>query len=507
MEGIRLGGREVDLNRAVVRNGPTVQSLTRLEVRLLQTLLSRSGRPLSVDDALRSVWGYRAGIQSRAVTLLVSRLRKKIEPDPTSPRYLVSAYGQGYRLIVPRTHSDITALVAEVERLVERIDGPAPRAALDEMEELLPVVQDALTVADINQEASLRIGIAALDEYRSESASVARLMELAEQVTQPELSLGCWRAALRVATKTGLPEVVEACPDVPLDQPSARLRRLALEIQLQRTRLGRPTEEDFLALVARARTLGDRVLEALILDRLATLVRRRDVDYAHQLWSDALQILGRDDRYQAPILNNVAISAFQRGDTDTATEFAHRAILAFERHGLPGRAALACCNLGSIRLAAGDVPGAREAVARGFALGGGPDARLPIGHIVRARAAILSGDLAGVGPHLHLARFCAERAGEAHLVQIVERTTGWLDLMEGRVEIGVQRLDAAAAALAAMGDTTSAAFATWQAAFMRGDPTMPPALAALGLSLTAPAGSSWVDLVATRWLLEGITPQ
>lgn len=74
--------------------------LTKLELRLLQMLLTNSGRTVSSDRLLVHIWGHRNSGDRQLLKQLVHRLRQKIESDPTLPRYLQTAAGAGYKLIV-----------------------------------------------------------------------------------------------------------------------------------------------------------------------------------------------------------------------------------------------------------------------------------------------------------------------------------------------------------------------------------------------------------------------
>ena len=70
--------------------------LTETEVALLRALSSRLGDVLSREALCKSVGG---GLNERAIDVQVTRLRRKIEPDPGFPRYLRTLRGQGYRLV------------------------------------------------------------------------------------------------------------------------------------------------------------------------------------------------------------------------------------------------------------------------------------------------------------------------------------------------------------------------------------------------------------------------
>ena len=73
--------------------------LTPTEFELLYLLANHAGKPYSRSDLVDLVWGYEAGgdISDGAVNTCVSKLRAKIEPDPSEPRYILSIHGVGYK--------------------------------------------------------------------------------------------------------------------------------------------------------------------------------------------------------------------------------------------------------------------------------------------------------------------------------------------------------------------------------------------------------------------------
>jgi DNA-binding response OmpR family regulator len=75
-------------------------SFTRREMEILRYLQARTDRPVSRDELLAKVWGYGStlGIETRTVDIHIAKLRRKIEPDPAQPRYLLTVRGAGYRL-------------------------------------------------------------------------------------------------------------------------------------------------------------------------------------------------------------------------------------------------------------------------------------------------------------------------------------------------------------------------------------------------------------------------
>jgi two-component system, OmpR family, alkaline phosphatase synthesis response regulator PhoP len=100
-EVLRFGEVAVDLrSRAVTRGGAPVE-LTAQEFRLLAHLLTSPGRTFSRDELLRGAWGLDYEGTARTVDTFVRQLRQKLEPDPDSPRYILTARGLGYRFERP----------------------------------------------------------------------------------------------------------------------------------------------------------------------------------------------------------------------------------------------------------------------------------------------------------------------------------------------------------------------------------------------------------------------
>jgi len=99
-QGDRLvfGEIEIDLERLrVYRRGQPVE-LTPTEFRLLRYLVSNPDRPFSRSALIEAVWGYDSDIGSdRTVDVHMRHLRKKLEDDPSNPRWLVTVRGVGYK--------------------------------------------------------------------------------------------------------------------------------------------------------------------------------------------------------------------------------------------------------------------------------------------------------------------------------------------------------------------------------------------------------------------------
>jgi len=98
-EGVRV---DVESGRVWV-NGKLVPDLTDLEYRLLLLLYGHMDKICDKYQIVESVWGedYIDEVDDARIDKLVSRLRQKIEPDPSEPKYLITVRGRGYRLVSP----------------------------------------------------------------------------------------------------------------------------------------------------------------------------------------------------------------------------------------------------------------------------------------------------------------------------------------------------------------------------------------------------------------------
>jgi DNA-binding response OmpR family regulator len=88
---------EVDFVRGEARRDGHVLDMTPLEFKLLGVFVKNRGRVLSRDRLLDLAWGTETHVTQRVVDNYIVTLRKKIEPEPAVPRFLVSVRGQGYR--------------------------------------------------------------------------------------------------------------------------------------------------------------------------------------------------------------------------------------------------------------------------------------------------------------------------------------------------------------------------------------------------------------------------
>ena len=93
---LRIGSLLIDFAaRSAERDGREV-GLTPKEYDLLRYFAAREGKALSRAELLRAIWAEDE-VVSRVIDTAILGLRKKIEPDPSEPRHLISVRGHGYR--------------------------------------------------------------------------------------------------------------------------------------------------------------------------------------------------------------------------------------------------------------------------------------------------------------------------------------------------------------------------------------------------------------------------
>jgi two-component system, OmpR family, KDP operon response regulator KdpE len=94
---LELGDLIVDYDRRRVVRGRDEIRLTPKEFELLTLLVRNPGRVLTHRAILKAIWGANAVNQPEHLWVLMAQLRKKIEPDPAQPKYLLSEPWVGYR--------------------------------------------------------------------------------------------------------------------------------------------------------------------------------------------------------------------------------------------------------------------------------------------------------------------------------------------------------------------------------------------------------------------------
>ena len=103
---ITINNIRIETDKRQVYKGKERIRLTGMEFSLLELVVSRSGEPFSRAEILQEVWGYtpERHVDTRVVDVHISRLRAKLEDDPSNPELILTARGTGYlfqRIVEP----------------------------------------------------------------------------------------------------------------------------------------------------------------------------------------------------------------------------------------------------------------------------------------------------------------------------------------------------------------------------------------------------------------------
>ena len=96
---IIIGKLEVDFGTYNASHRGKPVDMTPKEFEILKHFWKNKNQVVSRDSLLSSVWGYDESISSRTVDNFILKLRQKVEPSPSKPRYIITIHGTGYKLI------------------------------------------------------------------------------------------------------------------------------------------------------------------------------------------------------------------------------------------------------------------------------------------------------------------------------------------------------------------------------------------------------------------------
>ncbi len=102
---VRIGDVVLDRSAHRLLRGELEETLTPIELQLLEYLLAANGKAVDRAVLLKDLWGVDQAASTRTLDNHVARLRKKIERDPGNPQHLVTVHGIGYRLDLVSTRS------------------------------------------------------------------------------------------------------------------------------------------------------------------------------------------------------------------------------------------------------------------------------------------------------------------------------------------------------------------------------------------------------------------
>ena len=96
---LRFEGLTIDLERRRVQQGEREVKLTPTELAILELLATNAGKPVTTARIIARVWKGAPGTTVDVVRVHVGTMRRKLEPDPSSPRYVVTEPWVGYRFV------------------------------------------------------------------------------------------------------------------------------------------------------------------------------------------------------------------------------------------------------------------------------------------------------------------------------------------------------------------------------------------------------------------------
>jgi two-component system KDP operon response regulator KdpE len=105
-QSVETEALQIDFHLRRVRAEGKMQRLTPKEFGLLRYLVAQAGKPVTHRELLQAVWGPEYGDEPEYLRVVVNKLRKKIEPDPGCPRYILTEPWIGYRFAPPDTSTE-----------------------------------------------------------------------------------------------------------------------------------------------------------------------------------------------------------------------------------------------------------------------------------------------------------------------------------------------------------------------------------------------------------------
>lgn len=94
-----IGETEVDTATHTLARAGEVIHLSYYESMLLAYLYQHRGKPRTREELLENIWGVQPSAYNRTVDNFIVKLRKKLEPHPDKPSYLLTVHGLGYKLV------------------------------------------------------------------------------------------------------------------------------------------------------------------------------------------------------------------------------------------------------------------------------------------------------------------------------------------------------------------------------------------------------------------------
>jgi DNA-binding response OmpR family regulator len=97
------GDLSLDFDRSLAHTSSGEVKLSVTEIKLLYHLVRNAGQTLPISTLVAKIWGYADETGPEALRVAIYRLRRKIEPEPSKPRYILTEREVGYRFIAFKT--------------------------------------------------------------------------------------------------------------------------------------------------------------------------------------------------------------------------------------------------------------------------------------------------------------------------------------------------------------------------------------------------------------------
>lgn len=361
---LRLGYCRVDFQRAELVRGDQVVPLTSLEAKVLHYLAERPERLVSREELLVQVWHYRVSATTRAPSLLLSRLRKKLG----DPSLLRTIRGQGYILragewLAPEPPSEETPELPDASFATSLATLQDLRARKRTLQERAPQPDDLGILA--------RLELAWLGLLSGETLDIPNLWRDVDQASDPGLQLRCGLLALLALEQKGIwPAVLTGADQVQAieglsrwDQGLARgllsVLRCTANARLGQVEAARSAAAQACVI---AETLRHPKLLALAYDRRAFLARRsHQLDEAVQLSRDAQRFLAETDCVLTwtELTNNRGTLHYLRGEMEQAAQCYEEALALAQSWDGHAHSLMILGSLVSVRLNQGRIPQAQ----------------------------------------------------------------------------------------------------------------------------------------------------
>lgn len=98
-EEFAVGDLRINFDKRIITLETQEVHLTPIEYRLVELMSKHAGKVLTHNYILKEIWGPNSGSEMQSLRVFMANIRRKIESDPTQPRYILTEVGVGYRMV------------------------------------------------------------------------------------------------------------------------------------------------------------------------------------------------------------------------------------------------------------------------------------------------------------------------------------------------------------------------------------------------------------------------